>query len=91
MPIGFAAAVWAVGHRARFHGTTGWRDSLGQALDSIYVLRCLVCRRAHLAAPIGTAVYWFGDIVCLWACLQAFTGNRRTSGSSSSATPPAMR
>jgi uncharacterized membrane protein YbhN (UPF0104 family) len=73
VPIGFAAAVWAVGHRARFHGKTGWREKLGQALDSIYVLRCLVCRRQHLAAPLGTAVYWFGDIVCLWACLQAFT------------------
>jgi uncharacterized membrane protein YbhN (UPF0104 family) len=74
VPIGFAAAVWAVGHRARFHGKTGWREHLAQGLDSIYVLRCLLCRRQHLAAPIGTAVYWFGDIVCLWACLQAFTG-----------------
>jgi uncharacterized membrane protein YbhN (UPF0104 family) len=74
VPIGFAAAIWAVGHRARFHGKTGWREHLAQGLDSIYVLRCLLCRRQHLAAPIGTAVYWFGDIVCLWACLQAFTG-----------------
>lgn len=73
VPIGFAAALWAVGHRARFHGKTGWREQLGQGLDSIYVLRCLFSRRTHLAAPIGTAVYWFGDIVCLWACLQAFT------------------
>jgi uncharacterized membrane protein YbhN (UPF0104 family) len=73
VPIGFAAAVWAVGHRDRFHAATGWRDHLGQGLDSIYVLRCLFSRRRHLAAPIGTAVYWFGDIVCLWACLQAFT------------------
>jgi uncharacterized membrane protein YbhN (UPF0104 family) len=73
VPIGFVAAIWAVGHRARFHGKTGWRENLAQGLDSIYVLRCLFCRRQHLAAPIGTAVYWFGDIVCLWACLQAFT------------------
>lgn len=73
VPIGFAGAIWAVGHRKRFHGTTGWRDHLGQGLDSIYVLRCLFSRRTHLAAPLGTAVYWFGDIVCLWACLQAFT------------------
>ncbi len=73
VPIGFGFAIWAVGHRARFHGKTGWRDRLGQGLDSIYVLRCLFVRRKHLAAPVGTAVYWFGDIVCLWACLQAFT------------------
>src|SRR5205814_878876 len=25
------------------------------------------------AGVAGTAVYWFGDIVCLWACLHAFT------------------
>jgi uncharacterized membrane protein YbhN (UPF0104 family) len=73
VPLGFAAAIWALGHRERFSDTTGWRDHVGQGLDSIYVLRCLFSRRAHLAAPIGTAVYWFGDIVCLWACLQAFT------------------
>jgi uncharacterized membrane protein YbhN (UPF0104 family) len=73
VPIGFAAALWAVGHRSRFHGKAGWREQLAQGLDSIYVLRCLFSRRRHLAAPIGTAVYWFGDIVCLWACLQAFT------------------
>ncbi|MGZ8715747.1 MAG: hypothetical protein ACXWYO_01420 [Gaiellaceae bacterium] len=73
VPIGFAGAIWAVGHRKRFHGTTGWRDGLGQGLDSIHVLGCLFSRRTHLAAPIGTALYWFGDIVCLWACLQAFT------------------
>src|SRR5436305_1360635 len=47
------------------------RPALTQGLDSIYVLRCLFSRRRHLAAPIGTAVYWFGDIVCLWSCLQA--------------------
>jgi uncharacterized membrane protein YbhN (UPF0104 family) len=23
--------------------------------------------------PLGSAIYWFGDILCLWACLQAFT------------------
>ncbi len=73
VPIGFVGALWAVGHRKRFHGKTGWREGLAQGLDSIYVLRCLFSRRRHLAAPIGTAVYWFGDIVCLWACLQAFT------------------
>ncbi len=73
VPIGFAAALWAVGHRTRFHGKDGWREQLAQGLDSIYVLRCLFSRRQHLAGPVGTAVYWFGDIVCLWACLQAFT------------------
>jgi uncharacterized membrane protein YbhN (UPF0104 family) len=36
------------------------------------MIKCLF-RRQHIIGPVGTAVYWFGDIVCLWACLQAFT------------------
>jgi uncharacterized membrane protein YbhN (UPF0104 family) len=72
VPLGFVAAVWAVGHRRRFHGREGWREALAQALDSVHVLRCLFVRLRHAAAPIGTAMYWFGDIFCLWACLHAF-------------------
>lgn len=73
VPLGFVAALWAVQHRARFYGKGGWREPLAQALESVHVLRCLVTRPRHAAAPLGTAVYWFGDIVCLWACLHAFT------------------
>ncbi|HVP76060.1 MAG TPA: lysylphosphatidylglycerol synthase transmembrane domain-containing protein [Gaiellaceae bacterium] len=73
VPLGFVAALWAVQHRDRFHGRGGWREPLAQALESVHVLRCLVTRPRHVAAPLGTAVYWFGDIVCLWACLHAFT------------------
>lgn len=72
VPLGFGAALWAVGHRQRFAGRGGWRDQVAQALESIHVLRSLFVRR-HAAGPIGAALYWFGDIVCLWACLQAFT------------------
>jgi uncharacterized membrane protein YbhN (UPF0104 family) len=75
VPLGFVAAVWALGHRARFTGHTGWRDLIAQALDSLHVLRLLLVRVRHLAAPLGTAVYWFGDILCLWACLHAFEGS----------------
>ena len=44
VPLGFAAAIWAVGHRAALprHDRLA-RSGLGQALDSIYVLRCLFC------------------------------------------------
>jgi uncharacterized membrane protein YbhN (UPF0104 family) len=73
VPIGFAVAFWAVGHRQRFHGRRGWRGQVAFALDSIHVLRCMFSRRRHVLGPLGTAIYWFGDIVCLWACLQAFT------------------
>jgi uncharacterized membrane protein YbhN (UPF0104 family) len=72
VPLGFVAALWAVGHRHRFDGRRGWRGAVSTALESIHVLRCLF-KTKHLMGPLGTAVYWFGDIVCLWACLQAFT------------------
>jgi uncharacterized membrane protein YbhN (UPF0104 family) len=67
VPLGFVTALWAVEHRHRFDG------KLGEALDSIHVLKCLFMRPRHLIGPLGTAVYWFGAIACLWACLQAFT------------------
>jgi uncharacterized membrane protein YbhN (UPF0104 family) len=72
VPVGFVAALWAVGHRQRFADKEGWREWLSQALDSIHVLKCMF-KTKHLIAPLGTAIYWFGDIVCLWACLRAFT------------------
>lgn len=73
VPVGFAVALWAVGHRHRFRGKGGWRDHLAQALESIHALKCLFVRRRHALGPLGTAVYWFCDILCLYACLEAFT------------------
>ena len=73
VPLGFGVALWAVGHRHRFHGRGGWREHLAQALDSIHVLRCLFVRPRHLAGPVGAGVYWLGDIACLWACVHAFS------------------
>ncbi len=72
VPLGFGAALWALGQRDRFDDKGGWREPVAQALESVHVLRCLMTRPRHAAAPLGTAVYWFGDIVCLWACLHAF-------------------
>jgi uncharacterized membrane protein YbhN (UPF0104 family) len=72
VPLGFAVGLWAVGHRQRFRGKGSWRDALAQGLESLHVLRSLFARR-HLAGPAGAAVYWLGEIVCLWACLQAFS------------------
>jgi uncharacterized membrane protein YbhN (UPF0104 family) len=74
VPLGFAAALIAVSHRKRFAGHGRWRNVISEGLESIHVLRCLFVR-SHLAGPVGTAVYWFGDILCLWACLHAFEGS----------------
>lgn len=73
VPLGFAAAIVAVERRDRFIGKAGWRGTIGHMLESVHMLKCLFTRPKHLIGPLGTAVYWFGDIVCLWACLQAFT------------------
>jgi len=73
VPLGFAAAIWAVDKREALRSHAGRRRHLADMLDSIHVLRCLFVRPRHVLAPLGTAVYWFGDILCLWACLQAFT------------------
>ncbi len=74
VPIGFAAALLAVDRRSHFHGRGGWREWVAQALDSIHVLKQLFVGARHLVGPLGAAVYWFGDIFCLWACLRAFEG-----------------
>lgn len=71
VPLGFVAALWAMGHRQRFRGKGYLKDALAQTLESIHVLKCLFARR-HLAGPAGATIYWFGEIVCLWACLHAF-------------------
>jgi uncharacterized membrane protein YbhN (UPF0104 family) len=73
VPLGFAGALWAVGQRDAFRSHAGRRRHLAQMLDSIHVLKCLFVRPRHALGPLGTAIYWFGDIFCLWACLQAFT------------------
>jgi uncharacterized membrane protein YbhN (UPF0104 family) len=75
VPIGFVAALWAVDRRSHFHGRGGWREAVAQALDSIHVLKQLFVTARHLRGPVGAAVYWFGDIFCLWACLRAFEGS----------------
>jgi uncharacterized membrane protein YbhN (UPF0104 family) len=73
VPLGFVAAAWAMGHRARFAGCKGWREAFCQVLDSMYVLRRLLTRQ-HVPALLGTLVYWTADIATLWACIEAFGG-----------------
>jgi len=73
VPLGFLLALWAVEKRETLRAHAGRRRHLAEALDSIHVLKCLFVQPRHLLGPLGSAVYWFGDIFCLWACLQAFT------------------
>jgi uncharacterized membrane protein YbhN (UPF0104 family) len=73
VPLGFAAAVLALGYRERLQGHRGWRSVLRHALDALHVLRRLAAQpRKHAGAFLGTTLYWVGDVACLWACLRAF-------------------
>jgi uncharacterized membrane protein YbhN (UPF0104 family) len=68
VPVGFVAAAVALRFRERCRG------AIRHGVDALDMLRCLVVRpRDHGAAALtGTALYWFGDMVALWACLRVF-------------------
>ena len=54
-------------------GRSGWRNVVCHALDALHMLRRLAVQpREHAGAFLGTALYWVGDVACLWACLRAF-------------------
>jgi uncharacterized membrane protein YbhN (UPF0104 family) len=75
VPAGGVLALSALRLRERLRGRRGWRDALAQWLDSIHVLRQLFIRLRHAAGPLGSGIYWFGDIACLWLCLRAYEGH----------------
>lgn len=73
VPLGFAAAFLALAYRDRVRGRSGWRNVVCHALDALHMLRRLAEQpREHAGAFLGTALYWVGDVACLWACLRAF-------------------
>ncbi len=73
VPLGFLAAILALAYRDRVAGRSGWRNIVSHALEGLYVVRRLAEQpREHVGAFLGTALYWLGDIACLWACLRAF-------------------
>jgi hypothetical protein len=75
VPTGGVLALLALRLRDRLRGRQGWRDHVAQWLDSIHVIRQLFFKLEHAAGPIGTGIYWFGDIACLAFCLRAYEGH----------------
>jgi uncharacterized membrane protein YbhN (UPF0104 family) len=54
------------------------RQGLAHAIAGLTTLRRLVEQpRAHGMAFVGAAMYWFGEILCLWAALMAFNAQVR--------------
>ncbi len=75
VPVGGILALSALRLRERLRGRRGWRDHVAQWLDSIHVLRQLFVRLEHVVGPLGSGIYWFGDIACLALCLRAYLGH----------------
>jgi uncharacterized membrane protein YbhN (UPF0104 family) len=73
VPIGAVLAFIGVRHRDRFVGCEGWRGKLGDVLEGIAILFKLARDwRTHWLGFVGATVFWLGDVMCLWACLQPF-------------------
>src|SRR5205823_5176605 len=64
VPLGFVAALWAVERRDALRSHKGRRRHLAHALDSVHVLKQMFVQPRHVLGPLGSAVYWFGDILC---------------------------
>jgi uncharacterized membrane protein YbhN (UPF0104 family) len=74
VPLGFGFALWAsvperplplIGRRRP--------EWLAQALEGMYVLRCMLRRPgSHLGAWAGTLFYWAADIAAFYAALRTF-------------------
>src|SRR5438105_3445340 len=61
---------------ARHHGRL--RRAVAHAVAGLSILRRLLAQpRAHGMAFVGAAMYWFGEILCLWAALMAFDAQVR--------------
>jgi len=75
---GFAVAIWLSSpkraHRfAHLDEHSFFRRGFGHAIAGLCVVRELLLKPyRHGLGFAGVAVYWFADIVCLWAALQAF-------------------
>ena len=77
VPVGFAAAVALLAARGRFHLRAGWRTHLHHVVEALGLVWSMARkpREYGLAFP-GVAVYWAGDILCLWAALHVFLAGR---------------
>jgi uncharacterized membrane protein YbhN (UPF0104 family) len=75
---GFAAAFWCSSPKRahRFHHRDNHnvlRRGVGHAVAGLCILRGILSQPfRHGLAFAGVALYWFGDLACLWAALMTF-------------------
>jgi uncharacterized membrane protein YbhN (UPF0104 family) len=73
LPVGATLALTAVYHRRRLEGPGPIRRRIGYGLSALeLVLRMARQPARHGLAFLSMALYWAGDIFCLWATLHAF-------------------
>jgi uncharacterized membrane protein YbhN (UPF0104 family) len=74
VPSGFVVALLLLRHRDSFEGRRGWRRRVAHLIRIVALLIGLARHpRRHGLAFLGAALYWTGDIFCLWAALHAFS------------------
>jgi putative heme transporter len=71
VPAGATIALVALRFRRRIERSNGWRAALGHALSALGFVLGLARSRSAVAYA-GIAVYWLGDVFCLWATLHVF-------------------
>jgi uncharacterized membrane protein YbhN (UPF0104 family) len=73
VPLGFIAAALALRYGHLLDGRRAWYKRLGAGFHALRMVIALAKQPAqHGHAFAGMALYWFGDLTCLWACLEAF-------------------
>ena len=73
VPLGFAVAGVLMLNRQRLKRDQGWRTHLSNAVEALHLVRSMAMRPfPYGLAFAGMALYWFGDIACLWAALHVF-------------------
>jgi len=73
VPVGAVLALWAAHHRTRLDAAGGVWSTLASWLAGLEHLRRMARHPlTYWGAFVGMAVYWFGDILSLWAALRVF-------------------
>jgi len=74
VPLGFVAAALLMMNRQRVDRRgKGWRVHLANAVEALNLVRSMARRPIPYGlAFVGIALYWAGDIGCLWAALHVF-------------------
>jgi uncharacterized membrane protein YbhN (UPF0104 family) len=73
VPLGFAAAAVLMLYRHRMTWRKGWRRHVSNAVEALHLVRTMALQPIPYGlAFLGMAVYWVGDIACLWAALHIF-------------------